>query len=118
MPSATTVRTVNEEFLRKVVAVIERHPERWNQSGYRQTGECGDTYCLAGWACHVAGLDVYTLGRDPTPRAIFWRAARLLGLTRRQANQLFFWADDDRCHPTVDRLKARITEVTGVVFLS
>lgn len=111
-------RTLNEPFLRQVVGVIEQHPELWNQSGYRQTGECGITFCLAGWACHIAGLDVYLLGKDPTPRTIFWKAAYLLGLTRRQANQLFFWPDGERCHPTVEQLKARITEVTGVAFES
>jgi hypothetical protein len=111
------VRQVNEPFIRQVVAVIERNADRWNQSGYRLTGECGDTFCLAGWTCHIAGLDVYQLGRhDRGPRAIFWRAANLLGLNRRQAAELFFWADKARCHPTVEELKTKITATTGVAF--
>lgn len=111
------MRQVNEQFLRRVVAVIESNPRHWNQSGYRLTGECGDTFCLAGWALHVAGYDVYRFGRpDPGPRAIFWKAAELLGLSRRQANALFFWADDRRCHPTVEELKAHITAITGIEF--
>lgn len=115
-PAGTPRRKLDEAFIREVVALIERNAARWDQSAYRQTGECGDLYCLAGWAVHHAGEDVYQLGRNTTPRAIFWRAAHLLGLSRRQANALFFWPDDERCHPTVDELKHRITEVTGVAF--
>lgn len=46
---------VNKRLLRKTLAVIEAHPEHWDQESYASKNECGTTACFAGWAVVLSG---------------------------------------------------------------
>ncbi len=101
------------------MAFIELNPELWNQRTV--TGFCplGRTYSLAAWTCVLAGRRVTVMFH---PERVDQLAADLLGLTVDQAARLFRFgagpAEPDDPHPTVEQLKDRITEVTGVDFKS
>jgi hypothetical protein len=45
----------NHDLFVKVLAQIEREPERWEQSTYSHNGDCGTAYCFAGWAATLTG---------------------------------------------------------------
>ena len=112
--STAVMHKVDALRLRAAVEAIEFDPRRWDQNSY--LGECGSTYCLAGWVCHLAGLDVRRLLREGF-HDVFQRAMALLDLDPGQADDLFMYMENDRGeHPTVEEFKARITQVTGVTF--
>lgn len=95
--------------------IIDR-PEHWNQRTYMAYNECATVYCLAGWTCVLAGLDVVALLRGPDGCcAVFHHAKRILGLSQSQAEALFLYEENARGeHPTVEEFAARVERVTGV----
>ncbi len=113
-----TVMQPDAARIRETVRAIEAAPHLWNQNSYSGTNEHGQrTYCLAGWTLHLDGRDVTAMLRKHQGNMrVFDVAMRVLGLDRHQAHMLFaFWGQGER-HPTVEQLKSRITEVTGVTF--
>ncbi len=85
---------------------------------------CGTTMCLAGQVVHQAGFPLLSYGgpgerrsisscleQDGTRRSIADKAQDLLGLSDRQANDLFGYMTND-----LAAFKQRITTVTGVEF--
>lgn len=119
--------TVNEAFLREVLAWIELHPERWDQREWVEHTACGTTYCLAGWA-YVLGTGHWFSDRDLMERLpVVPMAVELLGLTQDQARELFYFSTvlvPGRQNnglgvarpPTFAELCAKVEEVTGVRF--
>ncbi len=108
---------VNEAGLRAVVAQIELDPTAWNQEVYIGSSQQDPrrvAYCFAAWTCLLAGYDVE--GEAQRGYTIPRIAEGLLGLTRREANQLFFWGTGVDEPPTVEQLKTRLTEITGISF--
>jgi hypothetical protein len=102
--------TINAPLLRQTLAHIEAHPETWEQAVYR----CSTGMCFAGWACALAGGKWVSDATDPAAEYLVpepadhegdistflrvdgtrgvraeRRAARLLGLTDEQADDLF-----------------------------
>lgn len=111
---------LNVEGIRAVVAQIYMDPAAWNQNTFfgaspLQPGRVA--YCFAAWTCLLVGIDVEELA-SAGGHTVHYLAQEMLGLTRKQANQLFWWGVGLDEHPTVTELKARITEVTGVLFES
>ncbi len=92
--------TINVPLLRKVLEHITAHPEEHNQAVWGVRTQCSTAYCLAGHALVMSGVDLrwsepaveggYAT-TDYTVRGeeIYDAAADLLGLTRRQADDLF-----------------------------
>lgn len=124
---ATAVRAPkpNKRLLRKTLAYIEAHPEEWQQHTWR----CTSGMCFAGTAVTVAGGEwgaqkptaatydmlVAETGDDPNHMRFMKgrlligvrdRATRLLGLTDRQAEQLFAF---NNTLPTLRRMVGRLT---------
>lgn len=89
--------------LRKELEFITAHPERWNQSAWIQRTECGTTGCLAGnTVLHAGYQPLFGHGLVRPDQAAHVRrldgdgeqlvddvAQRLLGLTDREASELF-----------------------------
>ncbi len=94
---------LNEAAIRSVVAYIESQPETWDQRYVASRGRM----CVAGIACHLAGMRVDRLSSD----RLFAAGRRLLGLSPAQADRLFMWHGDP---PSVSQLKEEITAVTGM----
>ncbi len=93
----------NVPALRSVVQYIESQPETWDQRFVSRHGRM----CIAGIACHLAGMRVDVLSSDQ----LFSAGRRLLGLSPAQADRLFMWHG----HPnSVSQLKEEITAVTGL----
>ncbi len=85
-----TLLALNKPAIRAILYYIESQPEVWDQRWFAPIGE-RDGMCLAGIACHLAGLDVHRLYNDGGHAAIYNRAKKLLGLTEYQASRLFYW---------------------------
>ena|SRR5258706_8207228 len=87
----------NLERLDQVINIIETNPERWDQGTWGSMTDCGSTYCIAGWACLLAGLTlnwfdntlINANGHDP-----FDAGQKILELTDEQAHYLFFARTD------------------------
>lgn len=109
---------LNEPAIRSVVAMIELHPELWDQSAWLRWSPAGAVHCFAAWTCRLAGQDVQLLLKvDPSGDLLYFTAMELLGLDTAEAGRLFLHhAHADGAHPTVDDLKARVAAVTGVTF--
>lgn len=115
----------NEKLFRDTVAAIEAHPDHFDMSSWVQSDNCGTSYCFAGWALVVL--------HGPAPKDFnddyaWWEAKPInfgcqssfeapareaLGLSVEEGDRLFYAALDPH---SVDALKARITEVTGITF--
>jgi len=111
---------VNVDGIRAVVAQIYLDPAAWNQNVYfgqsfMVPGRVA--YCFAAWTCLLVGMDVEGMASGDG-YLVHSAAQHMLGLTRKQANQIFWWGIGGDEHPTVEELRARITEVTGVLFES
>jgi hypothetical protein len=122
--------TANEPLFREIISTIEVDPDSWSQDDYIKESGCGTTYCIAGWALVLSGQKgLFTNNRQEAHDA----ARRLLRLDEHQADDIFLFTSvdsDGLCdcepgcqvpstvsrHPTLDEMKARITEVTGIVF--
>jgi len=109
---------VNTGAVRAVVAAIEAEVHAWDQNYLLGSGECGTTRCLAGWAVHLAGLDLAAMcaASDVDYIEVLEKARELLGLSEAQADDLFLNFGMIGKQPTVAELKARVTAVTGVTF--
>lgn len=96
-----TAPTVNTELLLKIYDKVSAEPEAWDQGNWGQQTECGTTYCIAGWACVLSGLDVqFTCAPGiAAVRAgglpVAFRAADLLNLDEYQAYDLFYDTGND-----------------------
>ena len=122
--------TVNEAFLREVLTWIELHPELWDQRGYVKHTAAGTTYCLAGWTYVLGTGDWFSVDgrkRIKSREPVYETAQRLLGLTRQQADALFYYVTvyvpgpqnnglGTSRAPNFAELCQRVAEVTGIVF--
>ncbi len=112
---------LDEARMREVLAFLQLHPELWNQNHFL----CGTTGCLAGWTVAldeqktVHELDQLTWGYPAIPI----RAQELLGLTDKQAHELFTFtgladpaAEHAWRHPTFVEFCAKVEQVTGLRF--
>jgi hypothetical protein len=71
-----TAEGPNHELFVKVLAQIEREPQRWSQSSFAAQLDCGTAFCFAGWATAINGLTpdfsvhnrCYTLSGEPHRR--------------------------------------------------
>lgn len=101
---------VNVKLMQRTMRYIERHPKEWDQRTF--VSECGTTACFAGRACALDGgvwldtdrmvlevngddkrkdvsLDYYHSSCGPVIEP-YVRAKRILGLTGREADSIFF----------------------------
>lgn len=113
--------TPNVALLKQTLAYIEAHPEEWDQEVYH----CRSAACFAGHAATLDGGEwmhadsEYLAARSDDPaddtraysggRAtwVFYRAQRVLGLTRAQAHGLF---DEEN---NLNALREIVSELTG-----
>ncbi len=107
---------MNRERFERIIASIEAHPENWNQRTFASWPEldkhrfneeidptaCGTTLCIAGWAraheLQDLGIPVTWNAMHPDESGIEHLAAAWLGITRREAYELFFtyqWTIED-----------------------
>lgn len=97
----------NIPFIREVRDYVLDHPDEWNQDHWAaKLPGCGTTMCIAGTACHLAGLEFrFEKSRlRPTERAdrltdgswVEHRAAVLMGLQDDEAHALFHTYDHDK----------------------
>jgi hypothetical protein len=112
--SHSTAMSINTELFQKIYDQISQHPETHDQGDFesRPPG-CGTTRCVAGWAIalHCGVNSIYSrpglplAGRETSsgylsPTAV--EAADLLGLTDRQAVELFYNFENEEavelCH--------------------
>lgn len=110
---------VNVAGIRAVVAQIYLDPVAWNQNTYFGASALDPSrvaYCFAAWTCLLMGMDVEHLASAAGGYQVQKIAQAALGLSRQQANALFWWGIGRDEHPTVEDLKARVTEITGVIF--
>lgn len=98
-----------KELAQKILDQITAHPETHSQDTWRsEDGECGTTYCIAGWAVALnAELGEPLLSGDAVTRArlarelgtpvTHWGALgrELLGLDDEVAEDLFFSDTED-----------------------
>lgn len=110
---------INVPLFQRIMLAIAALPQRWNQGHFvkHTDGGCGTAFCVAGWALHLSGVDV--VGFRNEHRRIFREAAALLGLTYREAAEIFFFTQTGlplQEHPTFAQLKQRISAVTGIDF--
>ncbi len=92
--------------------------EKW----YRQERTCETTCCYAGWAVLLAGYRLNNAGAammpDGTTEEVEHLAEKLLGLSRGQADQIFYFfgesGDDEQ--PAIEEMKERVSQVTGITF--
>lgn len=88
--------TINVPPLRKALEHVTEHPEEHDQTIWARRTKCGTTGCLAYWITVYAGYEArwpnavtvhtnWTTANEP----IRDTAAREVGLTRDQADQLF-----------------------------
>lgn len=114
LASRPTAQQPDEARFRQAVSVIEVNRRRWDQNTYFSL--VGGSYCFGGWVCYLAGQDVEAMLRGGGCVAVALEAARLLGLDYEDAMLLFNFTEVDGQHPTVEQLKEKITEVTGIEF--
>lgn len=113
--------TINLDLALEVREMIKMHPERHSQKTWAREESCGTTMCIAGWACHLSGLDfLMTLNESNCDcgcgagmiealklkdgREVDHAAADLLGLDRHTASSLFYTVDNDAALDMLDRL--------------
>ena len=120
--------TLNESFLREVMAWIRVNPERWNQDTFMRETACGTSHCLGGWA-YVLGTgkqwpvtheERWGSGEDAHQSAVV-EAAALLGFNARQAGDIFHfisvWGGPRGLREvTFADLCRQVEKVTGVKF--
>lgn len=106
-PASDALTPLNEPLIAKVLEQITQEPDSWDQSEWAQSSEyCDTTFCFAGHAAflngHTTMLWSSCYDDDDTLRmasrvevdtgehvAIQLFAQRVLGLTYREADQLF-----------------------------
>ena len=109
---------INVTGIRAVVAHLALDPAGWNQRSFSGTSVLDHrrvAYCFAAWTLILAGHDIEQLLQEDISR-IPVQVAAMLGLSRRQINQLIMWGVDADPHPTIEQFKEFITVTTGVLF--
>lgn len=92
--------TIDVPRLRKELEFITAHRDRWLQTTWLEHAQCGTVGCLAGNTVLNAGYEPFYEGgmrstsyvRDAEQTRTYWirdLATELLGLTERQADDLF-----------------------------
>ncbi len=112
--------TVDTNRLLEVLAFIEMHPDRWDQTHYA----CGTLGCIAGWTVALhreTDIALIPIVLSTDVLRVPELAQELLGLTYRQARFIFgFLGVHDPVagfrHPTFEELVDRVRVVTGVDF--
>lgn len=115
--------TVNVPLLRQTLDHIREHPQEWDQQTWRRTTPCGSAMCFAGTAAMLAGAtwlrpvplsdvrhddeDVLVVPPGGGVDTVEGYAIRVLGLTERQAAELFASGNS---FPRLCRLVERFTE--------
>ena len=85
----------NDELFVKVLAQIEREPQRWDQSDFGMhldPTDCGTAFCFAGWAVHLSGRSRAEWAEHVN------LDSEVLGLRPTEASRLFF------CHNNLNDL--------------
>jgi hypothetical protein len=85
----------NMELLRQVRAIIDLHPDEFDQQWFEAKDKCGTTRCVAGWVDHL------TLGTVTHSEV---HAKEQLGLTHEESEALFF--DTANAAPGADQRAA------------
>lgn len=84
--------TLNVPLLRKTLEHIEAHPEEHDQCTWRSP--CGSTMCFAGHAAVINGAamvgEAVVLTPEGDERPVSTYAAKILGLTCGEAEELFY----------------------------
>ncbi len=81
------MNTINAKRISSLALHLQGQPQSiFDMNRYRFN--CGTPACIAGHACHRF-MQFPDYRRVRTPRQVHRTAAKLLGLTRRQARQLF-----------------------------
>lgn len=132
------------ELHKQVMKQIEFEPERWHQRTFVYSpiminglsfdertallhapvdlNECGTTACYAGWAISLQGfrIDLMNLVYDQEGMRVGTASAvamDLLGLNALQVDDIFHYTiNDDGSQVSVEDIKARVTQVTGIEF--
>ena len=108
----------DDEALFRVFDYARNHPENWDQEQWRQETECGTTYCIAGFQTWVMDQKTPLTFRDlhgPGYRDVISGvvhhdgeflgaedyARKSLGLTKDEADALFFCFDHDKIEGVV-----------------
>lgn len=129
---------VNEMLVRLTVARIEAEPATFNMVHWFRRDDCGTTMCFAGHALAASGYNLDEIERIDLRSQVPVIAQRLLGLNYEQADGIFEYTDvhvgtepGRMCNcgcgvmvngrrvvrqVTLDDLKERITELTGITF--
>lgn len=94
----------NVEMFKKIHNQITLHPETHHQGTFEEGQSCGTTRCVAGWAIHLWGVENGFAGSVNDLMGMYvanhmnpneWveiedAAGHLLGLSEREAYQLFY----------------------------
>ncbi len=125
---------INEALFREVLAWIELHPERWDQTVWTGLSPCGTTHCLAGWTYVLSAAHPISYSRHHTGELLVPGGGTIkqfakaeLGLTEGEARELFFFTTvhvpGPENHgmgtyraPTFADLCEKVEEVTGIRF--
>jgi hypothetical protein len=96
----------------QVMAAIEAEPRRWNQDLVIGVRGCNTTYCYAGWALKLSGVDLDSY------QSYHWsgEARELLGFTIEQADRIFYYMGSDYKHPTFNEMVGHVLDVTGIDY--
>ncbi|MGA5467153.1 hypothetical protein [Mycobacterium sp. NPDC050041] len=105
--------TLNLPLARKVLEHLEAHPDEHDQRHFGYRTPCGTTLCIAGTALMLNGDPIHWsdqgyLTNGPGTSAadeLDVRAAAVLGLSRIQAAELFYEAEN---RPALAMLRAHI----------
>lgn len=109
---------INVRLIRKIQRAITKWPENYNQFDFgrffrfnakkQKEPDCGSACCIAGWACALEGYEPAKLERNCRAPRVFRKAMELLGLTYKQADELFSGhkATPKRAVKALDRLIA------------
>lgn len=123
---------LNEAAVRAMVEGIINDPDSWEQNYWGFEGNCGTTYCAAGftvlqdgWKINFTGSRRYraftcskVIDGHKVSNTIRETAQSLLGLNECATNLIFSYTVnlDTGKHPTVEEFVQRIADVTGLEF--
>lgn len=96
--------TYNKPLMDKILDQITQHPETHNQGSFANRDACGTTYCVAGWACVLSGVELgfqtfetYEYADSTVDgESIVDKAEQLLGISPTESYRLFIGAQTMR----------------------